>query len=125
MLTHEPYVLIVEDELPVRRMLAQWVEALGYNTQVAEGADEALGLMERQKPLALIVDVVLPGKSGIWLLQQIEGRWPALPVVVTSGASSPDAYVRQARERGAIFLTKPFTIDTLRSAIQSAVAPRE
>ena len=125
MLTEEPYVLVVEDESLVRRMVAQWVEGFGYRTQVAEGADEALALMTRQKPLTVIVDVVLPGRSGLWLVEQINARWPALPVVITSGASSQDEFVRQAHTHGAVFLTKPFTFDTLRQAVQAAAAPRD
>jgi DNA-binding NtrC family response regulator len=125
MLTHEPYVLIVEDDQYLRRLVGQWVEAFGYCARVAEGADEALAQMERQKPLAVIVDVVLPGKSGLWLVEQVNSRWPALPVVVTSGAASTDGYLRKAQEQGAVFLTKPFTVETLRQAVQSAVAPRD
>ena len=125
MLTHEPYVLIVEDDQYLRCLVGQWVENFGYCARVAEGADEALALMERQKPLAVIVDVVLPGKSGLWLVEQMNSRWPAMPVVVTSGAATTDAYLQKAQEQGAVFLSKPFTVESLRQAVQAAVAPRD
>lgn len=115
----EPYVLVVEDERPVRDLLTRWLNHLGYAVRAVESADEALDAIARRRPLAVISDVVMPAHDGMWLLEQIHTRWTSLPVIMASGAWLEEAVVRQARQLGAVdFIAKPFACEQLAQALR-------
>jgi len=82
-------VLVVEDNLEVGQFATQLLQDLGYETAWAANATEALDLLENNHTRFDVVfsDVVMPGMSGIELGREIRQRYPALPVVLTSGYS--------------------------------------
>jgi len=117
----EPYVLVVEDERPVRELLVRWLTSMGYPARAVENADEAINAISREQPFAVITDVIMPVHDGLWLLEQIHSRWPALPVIMSSGALLEEEAVRRARRSGAIdFIPKPFVRASLDQALHRA-----
>jgi CheY-like chemotaxis protein len=56
----EPYVLVVEDDRPVRELLVRWLTMMGYSALAVENADEAISTIAREQPFAVITDVVIP-----------------------------------------------------------------
>jgi CheY-like chemotaxis protein len=82
----ERYVLVVEDERPVRDVVVRWVTELGYSVQAVESADEAITMIAGERPFAVIADVMMPRRDGRWLLERIRARWTSLPVIMASGA---------------------------------------
>ena len=100
-------ILIVEDNDEIRAFAAQLLGDVGYATQSARDADEALRALEDDPAIDLVfTDVVMPGRSGIDLAHDVRRRSPDLPIVLTSGYS--DAL---ARAEGAEFalLPKPYS----------------
>ena len=114
----EPYVLVVDDEALLREALVRWIKSLGYRSVAAESADEAIAEITREVPFAIIVDMVMPGHDGLWLLEQIRDRWPSLRVIMASGANLDEQQVLKARRLGAEdFIAKHFGRETLYPAL--------
>ena len=105
-------VLVVEDNVEVGNFSTQLLRDLGYATTWASTADEALALLGDDGAGFDVVfsDVVMPGMNGVELGRIIRGRWPALPVVLTSGYSH--VLVEDARH-GFELLRKPYAVEDL------------
>ncbi|MBL0408305.1 response regulator [Microvirga aerilata] len=110
--TYGRRVLVVEDNLSVGRFSTQILQDLGYKTTWATNADEALKLLEEAPRDFDIVfsDVMMPGRSGVELGQEIKRRYPGLPVVLTSGYS--EVLANQGRH-GFELVHKPYAVDEL------------
>ena len=109
-----PSVLVVEDDATVRRFLAENLIADRFAPMSAGTAEEALQLLGDARPDAALIDVGLPGMSGLDLIGAIRDGHPdapwdsGLPILLLSGEASPHAAVRGI-ERGADdFVAKPF-----------------
>jgi len=117
----DPYVLLVDDEALLREALVRWLKSLGYRAVAVESADLAMTEITGQVPFAVIVDMVMPGHDGLWLLEQIRLRWPTLWVIMASGANLDEQTVLKARRLGANdFIAKPFGRETLYQALLRA-----
>jgi CheY-like chemotaxis protein len=122
----EPYVLVVDDEALLRESLVRWLKSLGYRSVAVESADEAINEISRQMPFAVIADMVMPVHDGLWMLERIRARWPALRINMASGASLDEQAVLQARRLGADdFIAKPFGRETLYQALLRAAKAAE
>jgi two-component system KDP operon response regulator KdpE len=105
---HQPEVLIVDDEIQIRRLLRLTLETAGY--RVREAADGALGLNEAavQRPDVIVLDLSLPGLDGLDVLRRLR-EWSQIPVLILS-VRGEDAVKIAALDQGADdFLTKPFS----------------
>jgi DNA-binding response OmpR family regulator len=109
-----PSVLLVEDDAPTRVFLAENLIADRVAPVSAASAEEAMDMLGGSRPDAAVVDVGLPGMSGLDLVTRIreggaEARWDAgMPILLMSGETSPYAVVR-GFDRGADdFVPKPF-----------------
>ena len=80
-------ILVVEDELFVRLMAIDAIEDAGYDVVGVETGDEALILLASRGDIGLLfTDIKMPGKvDGLELTAQVRARWPALPILLTSG----------------------------------------
>lgn len=106
-------VLIVEDERPVGEVYSDFVREQGHEPLLADTAEAGLEILERSHPDALILDLYLPGMSGVQLLGLLRDRRPPLPSVVVSGFAS-DAEAGQCLQLGALdVLRKPVSLDRL------------
>jgi CheY-like chemotaxis protein len=120
-------VIIVEDNAFMREVLATLVRSLGHRVSEAGGAAEALGLLRGQTRFELaIIDIVLPGMSGIELARRIRAESAATAIVAVSGYvgdGSTDA-VAALREIGvAEILRKPVAPVDFEAAIHNALLP--
>jgi excisionase family DNA binding protein len=102
-----PLVLVVDDNAALRSLVRVNLEQEGYTVIEAAGADEALAAVADQPPELVLLDVVLPDTDGWQLLQRLQERHGAIPVIMFSG--QVDATAADAEERGARgFVGKPF-----------------
>jgi DNA-binding LytR/AlgR family response regulator len=116
-------ILIVEDEAIIAENLRQLLKQLGYEVcEYALGFDEAVTLLEREKPDLAILDIKLQGdKSGIDLAKYIESTKPIPFIFLTSFAT--ESIIKQAKEVNPMaYLTKPFMRDELYGAIEIALS---
>lgn len=114
-------VLLVDDEPSVREVGREVLEHLGFEVRLASGGREA-GALFRATPGAFVlavVDLTMPDASGADVVRELLSIRPDLPVLVASGYSEEEGLERLANLSVSGFLSKPFSIDTLRSRIRS------
>jgi response regulator RpfG family c-di-GMP phosphodiesterase len=115
-------VLIVEDEAPLRRLLAEWVQAEGAHVLEVRSAEEALALVQKEGPPAVaLCDVKLPGRNGLWLAEQFLALYPETAVIMTTAVHEVDAAVESLHAHVVDYLCKPFTHDRLGDALKRAI----
>jgi PAS domain S-box-containing protein len=114
-------ILVVEDEADVRTIVRRQLESLGHRVLVAEGATEALLLIQGPgAPDLLLTDVVLTGRmNGIELANAAREARPGLPVIFMSGYTAVAEAQQRMRETGAPLLSKPFTTPQLARAVNA------
>ncbi len=118
--------VLVADDDPEIRMLIKTILAKGpYDVTLCNDAESALVHIQKDAPFDLLIsDFMLPGISGIDLIVQVRGNRAsaAIGILMISGHSNYAMEVR-ARDAGAnAFLSKPFTLAQLRSAVQSVLS---
>ena len=116
----EKAVLIVDDEAIVRESLWDWLKDT-YQVATAETGEEALQLIEKKDFDILIVDVRLPGKSGIQVLKEVKEVKPYIKSIVITAYPSVDLAV-EAMKLGAVdYLIKPVVPDDLEGLIRETL----
>ena len=80
-------VLIVDDERPVRDIMSRWARRLGLESQTAESAEDALAALRGYQPDMAIIDVMMPGRDGLWLANRLQRDHPQTAVVIATGHS--------------------------------------
>jgi len=116
-------VLIVDDEMSNTQLFGMMLELEGYRPVAAFDARTALEALRHERPDVMIVDVMLPGVSGLELCQKVRGElgMADLPIVVVS-AKSQLSDVQAGLQAGAnYYLTKPVTKVELLSAVREAM----
>lgn len=117
-------ILVVEDEAPVRELVARHLERKGYDVAQASDAEQVLLRMSRDRePFDLVLtDVHLPGLSGVELLRLLLTHSPLRPVIMITG-DSDEKLARKALSYGAAgYLLKPFQLFELEASVEQAVA---
>jgi two-component system, OmpR family, KDP operon response regulator KdpE len=115
-------LLVIDDEATLRQMLKQYLSAAGYEVTLAAGGEQALIEIEKSSPDLIILDLVMPDKSGLEVLTEIRQRLAnPVPIIVLSALEEERQKV-QALDLGADdYLTKPFGTDELLARIRLAM----
>jgi DNA-binding response OmpR family regulator len=120
-------ILVVEDDLPTTRLLTISLARRGYEVVAAETAQKALELIEAQPPSLVLLDLMLPGISGLEVLEHLKkGETTSdVPVIVVS-ANTQIASKEEAQQLGAdLYLTKPYRLKDLVVAIQEILGDQD
>jgi DNA-binding response OmpR family regulator len=105
---HVPTVLVVDDEPIVREVVCSYLEREGYRTLEAGDGVEARGLLERDQPALVVLDLMLPGTDGLELCRWIRSRSTVPVIMLTARGEEADRIV--GLELGADdYVTKPFS----------------
>jgi signal transduction histidine kinase/CheY-like chemotaxis protein len=115
-------ILLVEDDDAVRSALTQTLERRRFAVTTAAHGSEALRLLQRQPFDVVLTDAVMPGMSGLELVEELELTRPELPVILMSGYSALNAPGTRT-DISAPRLSKPFTTAELMQALQAVLAP--
>lgn len=108
-------VLVVDDEEDVRAVAVMALEDAGFAVYEAEGAEEALAMLERHPEIEVVVtDVVMPGPSGFHVARGVAERFPDVKVLIVSAYA---AGLVDAQLPPGGFLAKPFRMGELQSAV--------
>jgi len=109
-------VLVADDEPKIQQLLKTFFESRGLRVIVAGSGEEALSAMAK-KPVAVLLDVNMPGMDGLMALKRIKAQAPKVPVIIASGMND-DTIVRQALTNGAYdYVTKPFNLEYLETVV--------
>jgi CheY-like chemotaxis protein len=124
-----PRVLVCDDERVMRSLVRATLEGVAEVVEASDG-DEALALLRQARPALLIVDMMMPGMSGLEVVRQLrgDGQLRALPVIMIT-ARVQVADQEAALEAGVdLFISKPFSpsvlLDAVRSLLERAVDAR-
>ncbi|WP_455616077.1 response regulator [Eisenbergiella sp.] len=115
-------ILIVDDALFMRRVIRKNLEECGYQ-EIAEAADgkEALELYRQLKPDLVLLDITMPGMSGLEVLEELHRESPEARVVMCS-AVGQDQMITNALMLGALdFIVKPFKADEFKKIVENAM----
>ena len=113
-------VLVVDDEAPILRALATNLRARGYAVDAAASGEEALDLAARHRPEAVILDLGLPGMSGIDVVAGLRG-WTAVPIIILSARGAEQDKVAALDAGADDYVTKPFGMDELLARLRAAL----
>jgi FixJ family two-component response regulator len=121
-----PVVLVVDDDPSVRKSLTNLISSAGFKVHAYESAGEFLHRARPEGPCCLVLDVRLPGLSGLELQQELLRARAAIPIIFITGYADIPTTV-QAMKAGAVeFLPKPFReadlLDAIRDALKRATA---
>jgi FixJ family two-component response regulator len=117
----DPIVHIVDDDESFRHSTARLVRALGYTVETYGSGDDFLARARRGHG-CLLLDVRMPGSSGLELQQALTARGDLLPIVFLTGHGDIPMSVRAMRAGAEDFLTKPVPMQQLKEAIDRALA---
>jgi CheY-like chemotaxis protein len=119
-------VLIVEDDEKVRRYTELAVEEMGYTVVSANGATEALRLLQENPDIILLfTDIVMPGMNGKKLAEQAERLRPDLKIIFTTGYSRNAVVHNGVVDAGVDLINKPFTIEQLAAKFRQVLRRAE
>ena len=121
-MTNEPTVFVVDDDDAVRRFLTGLIQSIDLKVEAYASAKDFLDAYEPNRPGCLLLDVRMPGMSGLELQRELAERSIDLQVVILTGHGNVPVAV-QAMKAGAVdFIEKPFNNELLLDRIQTAVA---
>jgi FixJ family two-component response regulator len=117
-----PFIAVVDDDISVRESLESLIKSVGWEVTVYASAEEFLNNGNSRKADCLILDVRLPGMSGIELQRHLLARGRNLPVTfITAHASDTRARSEAVSAWTVAYLTKPFSEDELFDAVNAAL----
>jgi FixJ family two-component response regulator len=114
-------VIIVDDDESIRRGVSSILRSVGFNTRELSSADEVLDLPPITVPSCLVLDIRLPGMSGLSLQTQLLQRRVQFPIVIITGHGDVPMSVRALKAGAVDFLTKPFRDQDLIDAVSAAI----
>ena len=115
-------ILVIDDEAAIRESLELLLTLEGYSVRMAVDGEEGLRVLELESFDLLLLDLALPGQSGLELLPQIKERQPELPVIMITAYGTVDNVVEAVRAGAENFVQKPWDNEKLLADIRSAVA---
>ena len=118
-------ILVVDDDPSQRELLGGFVRSLGFRVEEAESAEDALESISRQMPDMVLLDVRLPGISGIEALARIRKISGDLPVLLITAHADLRQAVAALKGGADDYLAKPIDLDELEVAICDAIGPAE
>ena len=126
-----PLVHVIDDSAELRAALQTLFRLVGIDVRTYATADELLGALGHlsERPSCALLDVRMPGMSGMMLLERLRQEHPSLPVIMMTGHGDIDMAVRAMKLGAVDFVTKPFgsqaLLDLTQDVLRRGAAPRE
>src|SRR5258707_2406870 len=115
----KPHLLLIDDDPNTLASLSRAFRLAGYEASVCDSAARALELIRAERFDLIFSDVVMPGKDGISLLEDLKAAGITTPVVMISGQANVETAVRATRLGGVGFLEKTLTTDKVFVTIEN------
>ena len=122
-LTSLGHVVVIDDDASVRRSLRSMLERVGYGVHVHESADAFLLNSHAPAPSVILLDMRMPGMTGVGLQTQLQNDLQHVPIIFMSGDSRPDEIITAMKQGAFDFLLKPFEPKALLAHIQKYELP--
>jgi putative two-component system response regulator len=124
MTSNKHRVLIVDDEPVVRRILRQRLSTEGYQCQEASTAKEAEDRLAKSPAELVVLDIKMPGKSGVELLSEIKKLYPDTAVIMATAIADTSTAIKCMKDGAHDYLVKPFNLDEVVISTQRALEKR-
>src|SRR5260370_35069658 len=111
-------LLIVDDGRTIREACREVAKSLGFNTQVAESAEQAYRLLDSSSTDAVLLDLRLPGAGGLEALHAIKKHRADALVIVVTGYGTVKSAVQAMKDGAYDYVTKPFSMEELRLLLE-------
>jgi DNA-binding NtrC family response regulator len=118
-------ILVIDDEAAIRESLEVLLSLEGYKVTLTEDGEKGLRTLDQENFDLVLLDLSLPGQSGMELLPQIRERQPELPVIMITAYGTVDNVVEAIRNGASNFVQKPWDNEKLLADIRAAVARRK
>ena len=120
-------ILVVDDDPDLHELIRVALTRQGYEVLSANDAFEGLELLGREKPALALLDVMMPRMDGLEMLSRLRQQHKDLPVIMITAVSTPETAIVAMREHVCDFLAKPFDLDKLTGAVETALelSPKE
>jgi DNA-binding response OmpR family regulator len=115
------HALIIEDDAAIAGFIARGLREAGFAVDVASDGDEGLEAAIAGQPDVAIVDLMLPGRDGLSVIDELRRRGRTTPVLILSAKRSVDDRVQGLQAGGDDYLTKPFAFAELLARVQALV----
>jgi response regulator RpfG family c-di-GMP phosphodiesterase len=112
-------VTVVEDEPMAQDVLVRAARSWHFDCQAASTAEAALDLLERNLTPILVTDLRMPGRGGLWLIQEVRRRWPEVGIIVLTAGHDPDATTECLRAGAHHYFFKPIKLDEFRHVLET------
>lgn len=116
-----PIVFIVDDDPPVRKSLARLIESVGFKVETFASAHDFLSCDPCDDPCCLVLDVRMPGMSGLDLQDELTSAGLSMPIIFITGHGNVPMSVKAMKAGAVDFIEKPFDDQTLLDAINEAI----
>ena len=111
MTNHEQKILLVDDEVTIRRLLHVKLSRQGYHCEEAGNAEEALDKLTTYAADLIMLDMKMPGKSGMELLVELKASYPNTAVIMATAVAEANLAIQCMRLGADDYITKPFNLD--------------
>ncbi|HPA99678.1 MAG TPA: response regulator [Candidatus Marinimicrobia bacterium] len=112
-------ILIVDDEQNVCEFLGEFLQDKGYLVIKARSGSKALRYLEKNNPDLVLLDILMPGMSGLEVLKRIRKLYPDLPVIILTGVKDKRVVDDIINIGPVDFIPKPIDLDVLEKCISS------
>jgi DNA-binding response OmpR family regulator len=114
-------ILLIDDEPAVTRMVARGLTLSGFEVLVAETGEEGLLVLGSEPVDLVLLDIMLPGKDGLEVLDEIRLRQSDLPVIMLTARGDPSTRTAAFAAGADDYITKPFTFRELQSRVRALI----
>ena len=118
-------ILVVDDEAPIRGMLVRWLSSAGYTPSAVASAEEAAAALRRSPPPLMTVDITLPGRSGLELLDQVKAEYQDTEVIMLTAMGQTDTAISALTRGASGYLIKPVAQEELLFQVRRALQRRQ
>jgi DNA-binding response OmpR family regulator len=117
----KPLILVVEDDSELSELIEKQLQVSGMDAQKFYNADDALKFLQRSFSNLMLLDLNLPGKDGLSLLEDLKKKSISIPTIFISGENREEIKVASLEAGGDDFMTKPFGLNELLSRISAVL----
>jgi cyclic di-GMP phosphodiesterase len=119
-----PRILVTDDEISVREVLAEGLESFGFPVLQAGNAAEAFRLVQGGGIGLVLSDIDMPGETGLSLLARIKAHDPDIDVIMVTGVIDVDTAISTIRRGASDYVTKPFNLEEVRIVVERTLEKR-
>ncbi len=121
-MTDESTVLVVDDDPDVRQALRRLISSAGLRVELYESANAFLEAYKPGKPGCILLDILMPGMSGLEMQKELAAREIKLPIIFLTSYGSVEVAIHAMKAGAVDFIEKPFNNQMLMDRIQQALA---